>query len=110
PQEGTMLTVLRAAAEAAVAQCAGPPKGGTDSSCLPVLRAATQAAETAETQTVDQLPALQEAGVTDAGGEGICVILRGLLEALTGTRQARPIHAAERPIVMSAGHDDGELG
>ena len=62
PVEGTMLTVMRAAAEA-VQPADGLPSG--------VLREALQAAERALAQTPEQLPVLKEAGVVDAGGQGV---------------------------------------
>ena len=101
PVEGTMLTVLRAAAEGAAGSAGGAP--------VPVLEAALTAAEAAETLTIDQLPALREAGVTDAGGEGICVILRGLVAALRGERPA-PVAVPDRPLATLAGHSPDGFG
>lgn len=77
PREGTMLTVLRAAAQ-------GAGSTPTPAALADVLSSAVGAAEEAEARTIDQLPQLREAGVTDSGGEGVCVILRGLHAALTG--------------------------
>ncbi len=79
PAEGTMLTVLRRAAEAAADAAA------RGASCSETLRAAVEEAERAEERTPELLPILREAGVPDAGGEGICVLLRGLAAALSGT-------------------------
>ena len=76
PVEGTMLTVLRSAANGAMQ--AGP------AGYVTVLAASVTAAKLAESRTIDQLPALTEAGVTDAGGEGICVILQAFLDACIG--------------------------
>ncbi len=76
PQEGTMLTVGRAAAEGAVqAADAGLDVDG-------VLEAALQAAVEALERTPQLLPILQEAGVVDAGGEGLVVCAAAALEAL----------------------------
>ena len=76
PKEGTMLTVLRAAAEAGEAAIAESPNRGDGDPCPPLLARAVEAADVAEALTIDQLPALKEARVPDAGGEGVCVILR----------------------------------
>ena len=76
---------------------------------MPVLEAALAAAEVAETLTIDQLPALREAAVTDAGGEGICVILRGLVAALRGERPA-PVAVPDRPLATLAGHSPDGFG
>ncbi|MCC7364320.1 MAG: DAK2 domain-containing protein [Dehalococcoidia bacterium] len=103
PVEGTMLTVLRAAADGAAT---GAAPGTT---CLSALLPALAAAEAAEAGTIDQLPALKEAGVPDAGGEGVCVILRGLVAALTGTTPPAPA-MPDRPIAQLAGHEHEQFG
>jgi hypothetical protein len=110
PQEGTMLTVLREAAAEASRIAGTLPGGGEGAGCLPVLAGAVAAAEAAEEATIDQLPALKEAGVTDAGGEGVCVILEGLLAALTGAAPRPAVHRAHRPIAMVEGHGKDEFG
>lgn len=109
PKEGTMLTVLRHAGDAAEEAAGGLPGGGRDSGCATVLGAAVRAAEAAEAATIDQLPELKEAGVTDAGGEGICVILRGLLAAITGTALEAKVRPADAPIVHADNHG-GDFG
>jgi DAK2 domain fusion protein YloV len=81
PVEGTMLSVVKAAATAAtkLVQDAGaiqPPFPA-------VAEAARQAAFDALAATQHQLPALEEAGVVDAGGRGVCVFL-DVLAALVG--------------------------
>jgi DAK2 domain fusion protein YloV len=108
PVEGTMLTVLRAAGAGAQlrSRAAEPGRGPP---CASTLQAAVAAAEEAEAATPDLLPQLAEAGVTDAGGEGICVILRGLLAAMTG--QAAPVpRMPERPISARPEHERDEFG
>lgn len=109
PVEGTMLTVLREAAAAARETAAQLPGEGHGEPCLPVVRAALEAAEAAEARTIDQLPKLREAGVPDAGGEGICVILRGVLAALTGDPVELPA-MPDRPIAELATHGAEEFG
>ena len=108
PQEGTMLTVLREAGAAAVTAADALPGDGRGTGCAPVLAAALRAAERAEAATIDQLPELKEAGVPDAGGEGICVILRGLLAAITGGAPEVREHAADKPIALASGHGGEE--
>ena len=109
PQEGTMLTVLRAAAERAKVISEGLPRDGREVPCRGVLEAATEAADLAEAATIDQLAALREAGVTDAGGEGICVILRGLTAAIRGELPA-PSLMPSRPIASLNGHSADAFG
>lgn len=70
PTEGTILTVIRLAAAAAVAS------GETD--CKKVLEILCDAAEKALAETPEMLPVLKEAGVVDAGGRGLLYILEGM--------------------------------
>jgi DAK2 domain fusion protein YloV len=76
PQEGTVLTVLAAAADGAAA-------AGSDRLDA-VAVAAVAAARTALRATPDQLPALGRAGVVDAGGFGLVVVLDALVALVTG--------------------------
>ncbi len=103
PVEGTMLTVLRRAAERASEVAGRLPDGGAGMSCLGSLSEALEAAETAEAATLDQLDSLRAAGVPDAGGEGICVILRGLVAGLTGEPPRSPPLARAEPRILD--HD-----
>ncbi len=76
PAEGTLLSVLHAAA-VAVALC------DTDDLAV-VVREATLAASRALAETTDQLPVLAEAGVVDAGGRGLVVLLDALHAVVHG--------------------------
>ncbi len=76
PREGTVLTVLAAAA-AAANDCRSD---GLDE----VAAAAAAAAATALDATTGQLAELARAGVVDAGGLGLVVVLDALLVAITG--------------------------
>ena len=78
PVEGTILTVSRKAAEAALSAAE------TAQSIDEVLTAAIEAGEIALEHTPDLLPVLKEAGVVDAGGRGFLYILEGGLAALRG--------------------------
>ena len=109
PQEGTMLTVLRAAALGASATADSLPGSGRELPCAGVLEAAAAAAEKAEASTIDQLPALRAAGVTDAGGEGICVILRGMVAAVRGELPP-PSLLPSRAIASLIGHAADKFG
>jgi DAK2 domain fusion protein YloV len=84
PVEGTMLSVLRAAAEAATTEDARRDLGA-------LVRVAAEAAREALDRTPEQLEVLKQAGVVDAGGRGVCVLLDALEEVVTGsTVGARP--------------------
>ena len=78
PKEGTILTVGRRWAEAAIAEA----ERGSD--LITVFERALEAAEAALEETPSLLDVLGEAGVVDAGGEGLVVALRGALAALRG--------------------------
>jgi len=81
PVEGTMLTVARAASDAALAAAEQPGARARD-----VFTAAATAAREALARTPDQLKALRDAGVVDAGGRGVSVILDAAETVLTGRR------------------------
>ena len=87
PIEGTILTVVRSAAEGAADAV------GTGASLLGVLEAARMSAGVALAQTPELLPVLKNAGVVDAGGAGFCLLLDAALALLDG----RYIPAVEAP-------------
>lgn len=76
PQEGTILTVADAAAAAAQDHVAG--------TLADLVAAAVTAARTALDQSPTALPALQQAGVVDAGGAGLLVLLQALASVVEG--------------------------
>ena len=80
---GTVVSVLQAAAEAAD-RCAVGGAGPAS-----VAAAAGEAAAVALDRTPDQLPVLAAAGVVDAGGRGLLVVLDALCSALGGQPPAR---------------------
>ncbi|SDO62670.1 DAK2 domain-containing protein [Geodermatophilus sp. DSM 45219] len=108
PEEGTFLTVARAGGEAAVAAVAGGSTG-LDA----VVRAAADGARAALEATPGQLAALRDAGVVDAGGAGLCLVLDALVTTVTGVEPDRPplVRRQERGVHAghSHGHDRGNL-
>ena len=80
PREGTILSVARGAADAVEALGPGTSLQGQ------VIAAADGAAE-ALARTPDQLEVLRRAGVVDAGGRGLVVVLEALVETVTGLRR-----------------------
>ena len=79
PVEGTILTVIREAASAAEAQAA------TDSNdIISVMETTIDAASKSVANTPNLLDVLKEAGVVDAGGQGLYTILEGALHYLKG--------------------------
>ena len=79
PVEGTLLTVARQAAEAVQARYAVP--GARLDALVTVARAAAAASLA---RTPELLPQLRAAGVVDAGGRGLCVLLEALEAVVTG--------------------------
>lgn len=84
PVEGTMLTVARAAARAAQ---------GAGGALQETATAAADAAHEALARTPDQLEALRRAGVVDAGGRGLTVLLDALVAVVTGVVPPAPARA-----------------
>jgi DAK2 domain fusion protein YloV len=95
PQEGTILSVADAIADAARERA----DGGGDAA--EVAAAAVAAAQAALARTPEQLPMLARAGVVDAGGAGCLLMVEALHRALTGewTRESGSLH-----------HESDELG
>jgi len=79
PVEGTILTVIREVASAAQAQAAS---GNND--LISVMEATLSAANESVANTPSLLPVLKEAGVVDAGGQGLYTILEGACRYLRG--------------------------
>ncbi len=81
---GTIVTVLRAAADA-VAECAGDGLAAA-------ITAAGDAAVVALEKTPEQLDVLADAGAVDAGGRGLLVLLDALRSTVTGQAPARAVY------------------
>ena len=79
PVEGTILTVIKEASLAARKQATN----GNDD-VVSVMEVAVSAAAEAVANTPSLLPVLREAGVVDAGGQGLYTILEGALRYLKG--------------------------
>lgn len=75
PVEGTILSVLEAAAQAAL------ERPGRD--LAEVVRSAATGARHALRRTTGQLEVLARSGVVDAGGAGLCVVLDALAAVIT---------------------------
>jgi DAK2 domain fusion protein YloV len=99
PVEGTMLSVVKAAATAATKLVHNA--GALQPPFPAVAEAARQAAFDALTATQHQLPALEEAGVVDAGGRGVCVFL-DVLAALVGGYDPRRLEPQDAGLAATA--------
>ncbi|MDC8972824.1 DAK2 domain-containing protein [Mycobacterium marinum] len=95
---GTIVSVLRAAA-VAVRQCADAGEG-----LAAAVAAAGDAAVVALEKTPEQLDVLADAGVVDAGGRGLLVLLDALRSTITGQTPARSVYEpAPRSPALGAG-------
>jgi DAK2 domain fusion protein YloV len=93
PVEGTILTVLRAAAEAA--EESGTAAGEDLGELLAgIYRRAEQELE----NTPELLPVLKEAGVVDAGAAGFLLLIVAFLEEVTGREVVVPEHIFDTAI------------
>jgi DAK2 domain fusion protein YloV len=99
PRAGTVLTVLAAAAAAARDTVRDPAVGDRLDA---VAVAAATAAGRALRATTAQLPELARAGVVDAGGLGLHLVLDALAVLLTGRAAAGPPTGLPRPAVSPA--------
>lgn len=88
PVEGTILTVVKAAAAKA------------DEICLQTndevkfWREVCAEAERVLAMTTEMLPQLKKAGVVDAGGKGLCIILCAMTDVFAGGKIAEPAETA----------------
>jgi DAK2 domain fusion protein YloV len=106
PAEGTILTVVREMAGRVASEIAHMPDGrlGPDATVAEqnamiaeIVERALEAGQESVRRGPDLLPVLRDAGVVDAGGYGLTVLLAGMIGALRGTEP--PVvghHAAAR--------------
>src|SRR5438105_2997022 len=94
PTEGTILTVAREAGRAAATAASTP-----DANVPRVIAAAAAGARAAVLKTPSQLPILRDAGVVDAGGFGLQLILEGMLKSVEESEPALAAPAeTKRPV------------
>jgi uncharacterized protein len=118
PAEGTMLTVFREMAHSLARQLAHLDKEkqrlGADASeeeqdavLAEVLERAIADGERAVARTPEQLEALRESGVVDAGGHGLVLILAGVVAGLRGDGAELPeVQHYEPPRRSLPHHED----
>ena len=113
PAEGTMLTVIREIAHAVGRQLAHMDRQRLDADATvaeqdallaEVLEEAIRAGEAAVERTPEQLEALRDAGVVDAGAHGLVLILAGIVAGLRGDPDATPQVARHEPARMTLPH------
>jgi DAK2 domain fusion protein YloV len=97
PTEGTILTVAREAGRAAAAAAGSP-----DATVPMVIAAAANGARAAVLKTPSQLQILRDAGVVDAGGFGLQIILEGMLKTVEDSESSLAALATARPAAQPA--------
>jgi DAK2 domain fusion protein YloV len=98
PVEGTILTVVRSIAESL--EASDVPD------LVTLLEIGAEAARDAVASTPDLLPVLREAGVVDAGGKGLTLLLDAFLEVVDGRPIPEP-ELVDTPLKVAA-HLSGE--
>lgn len=99
PVEGTILTVIREVATAAQAK-----SSSNNIDMLSVMETVVEEAKASVARTPTLLPVLRQAGVVDAGGQGLYVVFEGALRYLRGEpEEAEPIDTAPvaNPIIAA---------
>lgn len=107
PQEGTILTVARKAAEAAKKAA----EAGGD--IVAVMKDTYEAAEAALKTTPELLPVLKEVGVVDSGGQGLTFVYQGFYDSLSGNVRNDEVHKpspVEMDEMVSAEHHKSAQG
>ena len=105
PVEGTIVTVLRKAATAAQEALSG---AAGESPLDAVTSAAVTAAEEALEQTPSQLAELRDAGVVDAGGRGLVLLLTALRDEVAGRAADIPDASSLASVTGSAADSAAE--
>lgn len=96
PVEGTILTVAKDSARAAV-------KLGRNQDFGELMAKVLEEAQVTLDRTPEMLPVLKQAGVVDAGGKGLCYIFSGWLDFLEG-RATGAVRVAASQIPIDQGH------
>ncbi len=104
PVEGTILSVAKAASRAATEAAEAP-----ENRLGAVVHAAADAAREALALTPEQLPVLKDAGVVDAGGRGLCVVLDAAESAITGRHPTTTTPRVGRSAIPMAKLPTGDL-
>src|SRR3989475_7236623 len=105
PTEGTILTVAREAGRTATAAASDP-----DASAISVIAAAAAGARAAVLKTPSQLQILRDAGVVDAGGFRLQIILQGMLQTIEEADVVVPVPTKVKAAQVSMDLPEGGWG
>ncbi|WP_427707791.1 fatty acid kinase catalytic subunit FakA [Staphylococcus parequorum] len=99
PVEGTILTVARDAADAAMR------KVEETEDCIELMTYILEEAEISLENTPNLLPVLKEVGVVDSGGKGLVVVYAGFLKALKGETVSAETAKLDKDSLVNEAHD-----
>lgn len=100
PKEGTILTVIRAAAEKAEELL------DEEEDIVTICETLIEVMQDALDHTPDLLPVLKQAGVVDSGGEGLLTVVKGSFDCLMGKEVDLTISGvAKRPVTSGVSSD-----
>ena len=94
PEEGTILTVVREAADAAYTKSIA-----NNTNVVAVMETVVEEARASVARTPSLLAVLHQAGVVDAGGQGLYVIFEGALHYLRGNSEKTVVSEMESATV-----------
>ena len=100
PAEGTLLTVARVSAAAAIEEAE------TDCGIEHIIEFSIEVCKKAVAETINQNPVLKKAGVVDAGGQGFLVVLEGMLASLRGNDFVADSFGGEETSVFTTLEDE----
>ena len=105
PVEGTILTVVREAADYTYAYAMDQQ----DITCEQVMAKMLEESKASLERTPELLPVLEEVGVVDSGGCGLCTIFEGFLSAIRG-EVIQPQASEQRTETAGAALESEEFG
>ncbi|PAD70254.1 hypothetical protein CHH83_04405 [Bacillus sp. 7586-K] len=104
PVEGTILTVAKDAAKAAVLAAENEP------SIDKLMEITLKEAEKSLKRTPELLPVLKEVGVVDSGGQGLVFVYAGFLAVLKGEQVSNAVELPSMDELVNAEHHKGVQG
>ncbi|PKI22957.1 hypothetical protein CW746_02730 [Staphylococcus succinus] len=99
PIEGTILTVARDAADAAI------HKVEETDDCIELMSYVLEEAEKSLENTPNLLPVLKEVGVVDSGGKGLVLVYEGFLKAMKGETVSSEAPKLDKDSLVNEEHD-----
>ncbi|MEV0126924.1 DAK2 domain-containing protein [Dactylosporangium sp. NPDC050688] len=110
PSASGAVASVASGASTSAALASGASSGFSAGGVVAVARAAAEGARVALARTPEQLPALARAGVVDAGGRGLVVLLEAFVTSLTGEAPPVAAPAVAGPVAVPGGVMEREAG